>query len=252
MCASNQDLGTLTQADAAAPVTGRKAEVIAAANTCFEAALRLVRPGKKTTEVSDTLQKVAESFGCNVVEGVMTHQMEQYVIDGQKCVLNKPSADQRTEEATFEENEVYAIDIVVSSGEGKSRVLDDKATTVFKRQLDVEYQLKMKNSRQIFAEIARKYPAMPFSIRGLSSDAKTVRFGLVECVTHGLLAPYPVLHEKQGEIVAQIKGTVLLTKKGSERITNAKVQDLKTDKKVEDESIAALLKQSLKTKKEKN
>ena len=31
------------------PVTGRKADVIAAANTAAEVALRLVRPGKKVT-----------------------------------------------------------------------------------------------------------------------------------------------------------------------------------------------------------
>lgn len=39
---------------------------------------------------------------------------------------------------------MYAIDIVVSSGEGKPKVLDEKETTVYKRALDVQYQLKMK------------------------------------------------------------------------------------------------------------
>lgn len=33
------------------PVTGRKADVIAAANTAAEVALRLVRPGKKVTHL---------------------------------------------------------------------------------------------------------------------------------------------------------------------------------------------------------
>jgi len=235
----------------AGAVTGRQADVIAAANTCFEAVLRLVRPGKKNTDVSDKLQKIAEAFGCNVVEGVMTHQMDQFLIDGEKCVLNKPSPDQKMDEQEFEENEVYAVDIVVSTGEGKSRVLDEKATTVYKRNLEVEYQLRMKNSRAVFAEIGKKYPAMPFSVRGLESEANNIRFGLIECITHGLLQPYPVLHEKEGELVAQIKGTVLLTKKGCERITTFKLQPVQTDKKVTDEEILALLKQSLKTKKDK-
>lgn len=35
---------------------------------------------------------------------------------------------------------------------------------------------------------------MPFPIRGL--DTKQSRFGLVECLNHGLLHSYPVLHEK--------------------------------------------------------
>ena len=46
----------------------------------------------------------------------MTHNMKQFVIDGQKCVLNKPTSDQKVEDGEFEENEVYAVDIVVSTG----------------------------------------------------------------------------------------------------------------------------------------
>lgn len=50
----------------------------------------------------------------------------------------------KVEEDKFEENEVYAIDIVVSTGDGRTRMLDEKQTTVFKRALDVEYNLKLK------------------------------------------------------------------------------------------------------------
>jgi hypothetical protein len=82
----------------------------------------------------------------------------------------------------------------VSSGEGKTRVLDERETTVYKRALDQEYKLKLKASRSIFSEINKKYPTMPFSVRGL--DSKQSRLGLVECLNHGLLHPYPVLHEK--------------------------------------------------------
>lgn len=40
----------LVQPDAAAPVEGRSAEIMAAAQTALEAALRLVRPGKNIAE----------------------------------------------------------------------------------------------------------------------------------------------------------------------------------------------------------
>lgn len=33
------------------------------------------------------------------------------------------------------------------TGDGKPKVVDEKETTVYKRQFDVEYQLKMKASR---------------------------------------------------------------------------------------------------------
>lgn len=106
----------------AAPVTGRAADAIAAAQTALEAALRLIRPGKRISDVPETLRKVVEAYDCNLVEGVMSHQMKQFVIDANKCVLNRPSPEHKVEDQEFEENEVYAVDIVVSTGEGKPKV----------------------------------------------------------------------------------------------------------------------------------
>ncbi|KAG2432330.1 hypothetical protein HYH02_013050 [Chlamydomonas schloesseri] len=239
---------TIVVGDAA--ISGKAADVIAAARTAFDAAVRLIRPGKHIADVSAPLQKVAESFGCNLVEGVMSHEMKQFVIDGSKCILNKPTPDQKVEDAEFEENEVYAVDIVVSSGEGKPRVLDEKETTVYKRALEVAYQLKMQASRAVFSLVNSAFATMPFTLRALLDEAaaqKTelkasqLKLGLVECLNHGLLHPYPVLHEKPGEVVAQIKGTVLLMPNGSSIITSAPRQPVTTEKKVEDKEILDLL-----------
>ena len=98
------------------PVTGRHADVIACANTCFEAALRLIRPTKSIAAVSPPLNEIAAAFGCTMVEGVMTHNVKQFVIDGQKCVANRPAPDQKVEDGTFDEHEVFSVDIVVSTG----------------------------------------------------------------------------------------------------------------------------------------
>ena len=81
-------------------------------------------------QVAPTLQKIVEAFDCNLVEGVVTHELKQFVIDGNKCVLNKPGPEAKVAEGTFEENEVYAIDVVVSTGEGKTRIIDEKETLV--------------------------------------------------------------------------------------------------------------------------
>lgn len=39
--------------------------------------------------------QVAEAYGCNLVEGVLSHQLKQFIIDANKCVLNKPSPEQK-------------------------------------------------------------------------------------------------------------------------------------------------------------
>ncbi|KAH9620519.1 hypothetical protein KSS87_002444 [Heliosperma pusillum] len=229
------------------PITGRKADVIAATNTAAEVALRLVRPGKKNKDVTDAIQKVAAAYDCKIVEGVLSHQLKQFVIDGNKVVLSVSNPEMRVDDAEFEENEVYAIDIFASTGEGKPRMLDEKQTTIYKRAVDRNYHLKMKASRFIFSEISQKFPIMPFTARAL--EEKRARLGLLECVNHELLQPYPVLHEKTGDYVAHIKFTVLLMPNGSDRITSHPLQELQPTKTVDDPEIKAWLALGTKTKK---
>ncbi|XP_047321492.1 ERBB-3 BINDING PROTEIN 1-like [Impatiens glandulifera] len=229
------------------PVTGRQADVIAAANTAAEVALRLVRPGRKNKDVTEAIQKVAGAYDCKIVEGVLSHQLKQFVIDGNKVVTSVSNSEIRVDDVEFEENEVYAIDIVASTGEGKPKLLDEKQTTIYKRAVDMSYQLKMKTSRFIFSEISQKFPIMPFTARAL--EEKRARLGLVECVNHDLLQPYPVLHEKPGDFVAHIKFTVLLMPNGSDRVTSRPIQELQPTKTIDDPEIKAWLALATKTKK---
>ena len=59
--------------------------------------------------------------------------------------------------------------------------------------------------RTLFSEISKRFPTMPFSLRSL--EAPNARFGLVECLNHGLLHPYPVLHEKPDQLVGCLSWT---------------------------------------------
>ncbi|XP_022144070.1 ERBB-3 BINDING PROTEIN 1 [Momordica charantia] len=229
------------------PVTGRAADVIAAANTAAEVALRLVRPGKKNKDVTEAIQKVAAAYDCKIVEGVLSHQLKQFVIDGNKVILSVSNPETRVDDAEFEENEVYAIDIVTTTGEGKPKLLDERQTTIYKRAVDKNYHLKMKASRFIFSEISQKFPILPFTARAL--EEKRARLGLVECVNHDLLQPYPVLHEKPGDYVAHTKFTVLLMPNGSDRITSHALQELQPTKTIDDPEIKAWLALGTKSKK---
>ena len=56
------------------PVTGKKADAILAAHLASEAALRLVKPGNKTYEVTETVSKIGEAFNCKPVKGMLSHQ----------------------------------------------------------------------------------------------------------------------------------------------------------------------------------
>lgn len=83
--------------------------------------------------MTEAIQKVAAAYDCKIVEGVLSHQMKQFVIDGNKVVLSVSGPDTRVDDSEFEENEVYSIDIVSSTGEGKVIFLFDLLLLIFFR-----------------------------------------------------------------------------------------------------------------------
>ncbi|CAI5647527.1 unnamed protein product [Oreochromis niloticus] len=235
------------------PLTGRKADVIKAAHLCAEAALRLVKPGNQNTQVTEAWNKIAKSFKCSPIEGMLSHQLKQHVIDGEKTIIQNPSDQQKKdhEKAEFEVHEVYAVDVLISTGEGKAKD-GGQRTTVYKRDANKVYGLKMKTSRTFFSEMERRFDTMPFTLRAFEDEAKA-RLGVVECAKHELVQPFTVLQEKEGEFVAQFKFTVLLMANGPLRITNSLFEPelYKSEHEVEDPELKALLQSSASRKTQK-
>lgn len=62
----------------------------------------------------------------------MSHQLKQFKIDGEKTIIQNPNEAQRKEheKCEFELHEVYAIDVLVSSGEGIVSLLNRSVRTV--------------------------------------------------------------------------------------------------------------------------
>ncbi|GAB6019403.1 Proliferation-associated protein 2G4 [Chamberlinius hualienensis] len=227
-------------------IKGRKADVIVAAHLAAEAALRLVIPGNENNAVTDSIQKVAESFKCKPIEGMLSHQLKQFKIDGEKTIIQNPTEAQRKdhEKCEFELHEVYAIDILISTGEGRGREMDTR-TTVYKKTDEV-YQLKMKASRAFFSEVDKKFVNMPFTLRAFE-DEKKAKMGVVECVNHKLIEPFNVLYEKEGECVVQFKFTVLLMPSGSHKITGLPFESefYESEHSIQDSTLKQLLESSI-------
>eukprot|EP01083_Nonionella_stella_P228373 809397_1 len=233
------------------PINDKKDNVIAACYTAAEAVLRLIQPKVKNNRVSEYITKVADEFRCQPLQGVLSHELRQFVIDANNTIIGKIDPDQglKVDEFEFETNQVFGIDIVMSTGDGKGRELNEQ-TTVFKREVDVNYNLKMQASRRFLAEVNRRFPTYPFTLRSI--EDKSARLGLTECLKHDLLQPYPVLFEKEGEFVAQLKFTVLLMPSGIMKITGLDGVDLsqiQSEYSVQDEDLKALLAQPIKSKK---
>mmetsp|Transcript_6185 Transcript_6185/g.13419 ORF Transcript_6185/g.13419 Transcript_6185/m.13419 type:complete len:404 (+) Transcript_6185:134-1345(+) len=201
-----------------------------------------IKAGTKNSEVTAAVNRVAQAYGVNAISSVRMHQMKRFVIDGVKEVaLKDPTADEleageeKVDECTFEQAEAYAVDVAMSTGEGKPRpgVL---RTTVFKRNVEANYRLKMKNSRYLLSEVDKKFPTLPFTLASFE-DERAAKMGVTECVSHGLLTPYPVLHEQKDAKVAHFKCTVLLLPSGTARVTGLDIPEyFKTDKQPDEET----------------
>merc|ERR1711953_1138525 len=137
----------LYKTENAATVDEKKQKVLQAALTASECAIRMMKPGTTNTALTEMFQKVSEEYGCQCLEGVLSHELRQYVIDGENTILSKSAPERQVDEFELEPNKVYAIDVVMSSGSGKGIRKEEYATTIYKRVIDNTYQLKNKTSR---------------------------------------------------------------------------------------------------------
>lgn len=187
-----------------------------------------------------------KDFGVSAVEGMQSPQLVRTTLDGNKQIVFNPSDWQRQsiERCTFAPNEVWSIDLcVTSSADGKHKPSETLKTTIYKRNEGPKYDLKLQASRKTFSEIIKKCEYMPFNLRSLT-DAKKARVGLIEPVKHALLMAYDVLETKHADdLVAQVMCTVLIQADGTPlRITNApECAHIKTDKVVKSAAVKAIL-----------
>jgi len=187
-------------------VNGGKADVILAAYHAQQAALRSIKEQVTNTTVTKAISDIADEFQVNPIEGVLSHKLKKHLIDGNDCIINKANAENQVEEYEFAPGDVIALDILISTGDGKVKESEIR-TTVFKRELDMWYQLKSQKSRAFFTEVNSKYPTLPFTTAGFA-DQVGAKLGVKECINHDLLISYPVLIEKASEYVAHFKTTV--------------------------------------------
>ena len=219
--------------------------VAVAAYNAMLVAAATITAGKKNTDVTEAVERVAKAYGVVPITSVRMHQMKRYVLDGVKEVaLKAPNPDDEQEEklpdCTFEQFEVYAVDVAMSTGDGNARP-GDLRTTVFKRNVEQQYSLKVQASRALLAEVDKKFPTLPFTLRHLN-DVRKARLGIPECVSRGLLTPYPSLHDHSG-VVAHFKCTVLLLPSGTSRVTGLELPGYFKTNKQPDEETAKILKE---------
>lgn len=194
---------------------------------CIEASKevsKLMTPGRSNMEVSKLLNSIATKYDCNLplyneignAPGIYSRQVSRYVIDGQdednaefihQFILprDNPNYEFDLVEAFFEENEVYAIDIMMCSGSGKLQQSD--VCNIYKRNYENKVLLKLKSSREALQLFGKdRFPLQ------VNTDITSIRLGLKECIEKKLVEKYPVCMEKEGEVIGRICFTIIVKK----------------------------------------
>jgi methionine aminopeptidase len=65
-CAHTLVIGASVQA----PITGRQADAMQCVETCAQAALRLMKPGMKSSALVQTIEKICEEYKCKPIQGI--------------------------------------------------------------------------------------------------------------------------------------------------------------------------------------
>lgn len=163
--------------------------------------------------------------------GILSSQVSQGIIDGR----NEKGQDFEKHEIIFTgrdsevfdidpfdfvHNQCFIVDVAISTGKGYVTQKDPSETTVYRKNPDMYYKLKLKASRQALDTLHKKSVEFPTSIRGIN-DTK-FRLGLRECVENMVVEQYPVMYEKNDEYIANYKFTVIM-RKGNKKVKNKNI-----------------------------
>lgn len=204
------------------PVTGRTADLILATHYANELLLRLmVPPGllaqgteeekakaasqKAPTQahITSLLEKVAQSYECNIVESTTSWLFERNEIEGSKKIILAP-AEGAKGDGTPAVGEVWGVEMGMSLGSGKVKTLDQRAT--LHRRTTQTYGLKRPTSRKILSEVQKKFGTFPFSLRQLE-DEREAKAGVIECVRGNVFRQYELVGDKDNSPVARLLTT---------------------------------------------
>lgn len=255
-------------------VTGRKADVMWAAYNAAQVALRMLKPGTVNREITKVLQKTTQTYDCVPIQNMASYNIEKDIVEGEKSILQNPHEQMQTrlaqnkdesptgeknpkneallgEKCEIEVNDVWAIDVLASTGTGKVHPCEVKSS-LYRRDPNSSYQLKMKASRDVLSKVTEDHGFMTFSLRGFENETRT-RLGLKENVSHEVITEHHVMKEKSDCYVAQFKYTVLVLPSGILKVTGLDFEGELYDTQcvIEDEEVKNLLAQSISKKAKK-
>ncbi len=186
-------------------------KLIETARDAVELAVSMARPGVATGKIGEKVYEFVRSRGFITVRDLQGHQIEQWKLHAGKNVpaIPIPFSD------VMRENEVYAIEIFVTTGSGS---VHEDVTKKYIYSLNERYsnRPRLKISRRVLTHIRKEYKTLPFARRRVARAlGRQSSLGLSELEKLGIIRSYPPLVEDLHAPVAQREVSIIVESDGA-------------------------------------
>ena len=173
-------------------------------------AMSMMKVGVKSSDVGRTIEKTIKQMGFLPIANLSGHSLDQYTIHAGKSVPNIWSIGS----FTFNENQAFACEPFVTTGEGLGFVHEGKIKNIF--ALSSRKKTKDKDADKMLDYIWQNFNLLPFALRWLTSEweEKEAKRLLEVLVKKKAVHAYPILVEGNGQRVTQAEHTFIPNETG--------------------------------------
>jgi methionyl aminopeptidase len=184
--------------------------LVQAAEQSLNNAMSMIKVGAKSSDVGRTIEKTIKQMGFLPIANLSGHSLDQYTIHAGKSVPNIWSIGS----FTFNENQAFACEPFVTTGEGLGFVHEGKVKNIF--ALSSRKKTKDNDADKMLDYIWQNFNLLPFALRWLTSewDEKEAKKLLDILIKKKSVHAYPVLVEGNGKRVAQAEHTFIPNETG--------------------------------------
>ena len=184
--------------------------LVQAAELSLNNAMSMIKAGVKSSDVGRTIEKTIKQMGFLPIANLSGHSLDQYTIHAGKSVPNIWSIGS----FTFDENQAFACEPFVTTGEGLGFVHEGKIKNIF--ALSSRKKTKDKEADKMLDYIWQNFNLLPFALRWLTSEweEKEAMNLLQVLVKKKAVHAYPVLVEGNGQRVTQAEHTFIPNETG--------------------------------------
>ena len=173
-------------------------------------AMSMIKVGVKSSDVGRTIEKTIKQMGFLPIANLSGHSLDQYTIHAGKSVPNIWSIGS----FTFNENQAFACEPFVTTGEGLGFVHEGKIKNIF--ALSSRKKTKDKDADKMLDYIWQNFNLLPFALRWLTNEweEKEAKRLLEVLVKKKAVHAYPILVEGNGQRVTQAEHTFIPNETG--------------------------------------